>query len=36
VQLKVGAQVEVTVEAAPEATIPKKDDKPKEKSQSQR
>jgi hypothetical protein len=32
VQLKVGAQVEVTVEAPPEATIPKNNDKPKEKS----
>jgi len=36
VQLKVGARVEVTVEAPPEATIPKKDNKPEEKSQSQR
>ncbi len=35
VQLKVGAQVEVTVEAPPEATIPKSDDKPKVKGQSQ-
>jgi hypothetical protein len=36
VQLKVGARVEVTVEAPPEATIPKKDNKLEEKSQSQR
>jgi hypothetical protein len=32
VQLKVGAKVEVTVEAAPEATIAKNHGKPKEKS----